>query len=329
MSDFGTIVSPFQVAPARGNIQDYGNFALQQEQTDAIRMAQALAQATRAYLTQQNGLPGNIDPVAAQSYKGEDQRQMIAGQSNQRANAMEGRAAGDHTERTRYANEFMGRLPQQTDPLTAAAQGAGGVHAAEFLGQLLGGNYQRQGEMQNRTAMNDADNVAAQKRLETQLTMQNDANLVTEGRKKADESQQEQKLKEALIKGQTTGDWSDFFSLAPNAMGSPTMYDRENESKDKAASAAAAQKQAEQDAKDYAKRPSPVGQVQESTNQKSRGRVIFEHTPLGAAIGKNAEGKPNMQTFAEHTPLGYIARFLNDYLTGPSGVPIDPKQPIK
>lgn len=323
MGDFGQIIDPYRVAPAQGNIQDYGLFAARDEQTQALRVAQALAAATRQYLGQQQGLPQGVDPNAVQAYGGETQRQDLLGQQNTRANAQEGRSAQDHQSKYDYANKFLGALPQQSDPVLSAAQQGGGVYGAELLGQLLGGQFTRSGELENRSAMNDADNVAAENRLRAELQIRGDADVDKEAREQGRMKDMRGQLAEAT-KRFMMGDPEGLLALNPQLAGDPDFMlqaDANKKTYDARQKQIADEEQAKRDA---LLKPNPVGSIQ-SKNEKSRARVIFEHTPIGAAIGKNAEGKPNMQTLAEHTPLGYLFKFL----AGGSGQPIDPKRPIK
>ena len=126
-----------------------------------------------------------------------------------------------------------------------AIQQAGGPQGAEALLNILGNQYGRQGELDNRSAMNNADNAAAQTRLETEIRLKQEAAVAEQQRQTGVDTGKEERLRQALVKGQTTGDWTDFYSMAPNAVGMPTQYDREQQSQDNAAAAASAKKDAE------------------------------------------------------------------------------------
>ena len=239
MSDFGQIIAPYRVAPAQGGLDDLALFLQRREMTDQSQQQSALAAATRAYLAQQNGLPGGVDPTAVQGYQIAGDTNTRAWNADNRAGAQEGRAAQDHQSRYDFANKFMEALPEQSDPYTRALQLAGGVYGAEGLNSALGGQYARQGELTNRSQMNDADNIAAQQRLETELRMRAKAAAAEQNRLTGVETDQQERIRQALVKGAQTGDYTDFYSMVPNAMVAPVQYDRETQDKESAAQRAA------------------------------------------------------------------------------------------
>jgi hypothetical protein len=275
MSDFGQIVDPYRVSPAQGNIQDYGMFAQRAEQTDAMRVAAALAAATRQYLAQQNGLPQGVDPSAVQGYRGEDQRQLVVGEGNQRANAMEGRQAQEFQEKRDYAERFIGGLPQQTDPLLGAAQQAGGVYGADLLQQMLGGQFGRQGALDNRTAMNTADNAAAQQRLETELRMKNQASVAEQARLDEVRKRQQGEAYDAFSEFKRTGDPAALAKIDPNLLTNPIIYDMMEQYKTEAGASAEAERKAKI-LEANPPPPSPVGSIQNKNFTAEQQRQIMQ-----------------------------------------------------
>ena len=251
------------------------------------------------------GLPQGVDPMAVQQFQGEQQGQQIRGNIDQRAGQ-------DHQSKYDFANKFIGGLPQQSDPTLGAIQQAGGPQGAEALLNILGNQYGRRGELDNRSAINNADNAAAQTRLETEIRLKQEAAVAEQQRQTGVDTGKEERLRQALVKGQTTGDWTDFYSMAPNAVGMPTQYDREQQSQDSAAARAQAEKD-KQDQEILRKQleEQKAKKTKENPNAgKSRLRVGLEHTPIGFMASNNAEGKNNFRNFAEHTPLGLILKWL-------------------
>ena len=276
MSDFGTIVSPYRVAPSQGSMTDFFNIGQQRENMEAAAQQRALAEATRQYLGQQMGLPGGVDPGAVQTYQGETQRQTLANQQDQRAQAQEGRLAMADQDLYSFARNFTQNLPQQEDPYLNALQ-AGGESplAAQALLQALGGNFSRQGESETRTKINEADNVAAQQRLETELRMKAEAAVAEQNRLQGVKTGEEDRTRQAIQKGTSTGDWSDFYAMAPNAMAAPVQLDRESASQENAAQRAEADRKAKVLA-DNPPPPSPVGSIQNKDLTADQQRQIMQ-----------------------------------------------------
>lgn len=262
MSEFGTIIDPYRVAPSGGGVlEGLAQMAMGQEQVAKMKQDAMLAQATRQYLAQQMGLPEGADPMAVQNFRGEGQRQQIAGSN-------ESRVAQDHQGKLDYAQKFLGALPQQGDPTLAAMQAGGGVFGASALTDVLGRRFGQQEEMQNRVDMNKADNVAAQQRLDAQMRAQAAEAVAAETRKTGSETAEQTKLQAAVVKAQMDGDWSQVYSMAPNLMGSPVQLDREESSRgrvDARAKQVADEKQATDDMK---LKQSPVGEIQTKTDPR-------------------------------------------------------------
>lgn len=267
-------------------------FAQRAEQTEAMRVAQALAQATRAYLGQQAGLPGGVDPNAVQAYGGETQRQTLLGNQDQRAGAQEGRQAQDHQSKYDFANKFMGALPEQSDPYLKALQLGGGLYGAEDLSSALGGQFGRQGEMQNRTQMNDADNVAAENRLRAELQIRGDADVEKEKRqtgRQDDLLQMQAEAVDSFLKGDPSG----MMKLNPQLASNPDFLYQADQNRTRAEAAVKAQKQAEWEA---ANPPgaSPVGSIQESPEalQARLNQLLPGRTPeqMVQTVIKGTEG---------------------------------------
>ena len=274
MSDFGQIIAPYRVAPAQGGLDDLALFLQRREMTDQSQVQSALAQATRAYLAQQQGLPQGVDPAAIQQFGIAGDTNTRAWNADTRAGAQEGRQAQDHQSRYDFADKFVGALPEQEDPYLRALQLGGGPYGAEGLSGALGGQFSRQGELAARGQMNDADNIAAQQRLETELRMKAEAAVAEQMRQQGVETDMTARIQKAWETGQATGNWSSFMALVPNAAGSPVMYDREETTKSEAKTRADAA--AVEDAHRTTPPPSPIGTIQEDPEvRKARLNSMF------------------------------------------------------
>ena len=236
MSEFGQLTEAPRVSPAQGSMAGFFAAGQQQDQMLEEQSKQILLEMTRQFLGNQMGLPQGVDPMAVQQFQGEQQGQKIRKNIDQRAKQ-------DHQNKYDFANKFIGGLPQQSDPTLGAIQRAGGPQGAEALLNILGNQYGRRGELDNRSAINNADNAAAQTRLETEIRLKQEAAVAEQQKQTGVDTVKEERLRQALVKGQTTGDWTDFYSMAPNAVGMPTQYDREQTTQGSAAARAAAQKE--------------------------------------------------------------------------------------
>lgn len=164
MGEYGTIIDPYRVAPAQGGLDELLNFVRTRAQYGREVQANDQLQATLGFLGGQAGLPAGVNPFDVQKYQGEGLNQkVVEGDFNNRQT--------DFRQKQEFSQGFMGSamqnptLQQSQDPYTQALLAAGmNPYAAQGLSEQLGGQSQRQGELQGRIDMNNADNTAAAER---------------------------------------------------------------------------------------------------------------------------------------------------------------------
>lgn len=237
MSEYGQLIEAPRVAPAQGSMVDFFAAGQQQDQMLEERSKQILLEMTRQFLGNQMGLPQGVDPMAVQQFQGEQQGQQIRGNIDQRAGQ-------DHQSKYDFANKFIGGLPQQSDPTLGAIQRAGGPQGAEALLNILGNQYGRQGELDNRSAMNNADNAAAQTRLETEIRLKQEADQEKYTIDSTREKDQQKAAFDLVNQFKQTGNEGYLAQIDPKLLTSPVIYDMINGVKTELSEKANAEKKA-------------------------------------------------------------------------------------
>lgn len=251
----GQLIDPYRVAPAQGGIDDLLNFIRQRQQYGQAVENQHVAQDTRGYLNQQNGLPSGVDPMEIQKYVGEKQSQSISqGDFNNRQI--------DHQQLQDFAHKFMtgaqgnSQLQQSHDPYTQVLMQSGlSPYAAQGLAGAIGAQSGHAADLQGRIDMNNADNTAAAKRSQAEWDTRR-LMASEEDKRKSDQEAALQAHQAAGIQKFIQSGGSDISGLDPRTLSGDVLSmalgarQKQLEAEKKAADVEAARRQHEQDLKD-------------------------------------------------------------------------------
>lgn len=320
--EYGDIIRPFQAEAPRGDVMlDALNFALQKQKMQQGEQNQGLADRTRAFLQQQNGL-GDVDPTGVQTYNGEKQRQSMNDDIQARAGTEFKDAQADRVSKADYARSYLesirgSGMDVSKDPNLNASLHSGDSATAAGQVQGLMGN-----DRQNDRAQSEWDRQHAVTREDKKADTENSnstrmAELVKEyalrGEGNKNELQQKQDFtdKQGVLNGDkleayySSGDKS---KIPQQYLGDPNAIAQIEQTRNQRVELANKRISDEQKASDKAKFGPGIKKQAQTPADHSRAYYAGQMTPIGGAISHAGDIKDGIKAVS---PIGQLVKWLS------------------